>query len=231
MKEIADVDADQFISDAQTFGCKGGDFADFLDVPGLKTQKGEKLKSALVLYMGTLQNIAKDPSSKTWPAGKTAEVKGILKKKELSDDAADKFIEDAQTFGCKGGDFTDFLAMPGLNTQVGDKLKTALDVYMRVLKNIRQVQASNDAPATLYVQLPEDAKLTIDGIPTASASANRAFQTPTLDKNKEYVSTIKAEIIRDGKVLSATRQVRLRAGSSAYVTLEMPTEHTVAIGK
>ncbi len=83
------------------------------------------------------------------------------------------------------------------------------------------------APATIQVNLPADAKLTIDGAATTSTSANRTFATPALENGKEFFYTLTAEIVRDGKTLTASKRVAVRAGAESRVSIEIP-EATVA---
>jgi uncharacterized protein (TIGR03000 family) len=81
--------------------------------------------------------------------------------------------------------------------------------------------------ATIVVDLPEDAVLTIDGESTESTSARRVFTTPELAEGKEYSYTLKAEVVRDGRVHVITKEVVFRAGEETEVNLELPTS-TVA---
>jgi uncharacterized protein (TIGR03000 family) len=84
------------------------------------------------------------------------------------------------------------------------------------LSGARPVQA----PATLIVSLPADAKLTVDNTPTKESASPRRFVTPPLDQGKTYYYTLKGEIIRDGETLTATKRVTFRAGEEASVSLE-----------
>jgi len=84
------------------------------------------------------------------------------------------------------------------------------------------------APATIQVNLPADAKLTIDGAATTSTSASRSFATPTLELGQEYYYTLTAEIVRDGKTLSATKRVAVRAGEEARVVIDVPVTSVAA---
>lgn len=227
-KDIMAADADQLINDAQAFGCKGGDFTDFLSVPGVKTQKGNDLRNALQIYLGTLKNIAADPSPKKWPANVVTKVKATLKQKELAPDDADRFIEDAQEFGCKGADFDDFLSVPGLKTQKGDKLKDALEIYMKTLRNIRQNRAAQATPARIEVTLPADAELVVDDRPTTSTSSVRHFVTPPLEQGRAFHYTLTARFLREGQSVRATQEVSVRAGRTTRVKLEAPAGPGVA---
>jgi uncharacterized protein (TIGR03000 family) len=74
----------------------------------------------------------------------------------------------------------------------------------------QKVQA--EAPATVIVRLPADAKLTIDGAATSSTSTQRVFETPTLKAGQDYYYSFKATVVRDGRPVTAEQQVRVRAG-------------------
>jgi uncharacterized protein (TIGR03000 family) len=79
-----------------------------------------------------------------------------------------------------------------------------------------------DAPATINVSLPADAKLMVDETVTKSASGNRLFASPILEAGKEFHYTLKAEIVRNGTTYTAVRRVPVRAGEETRVTLEFP---------
>lgn len=78
------------------------------------------------------------------------------------------------------------------------------------------------APATIFVRLPADAKLTVDGVATQSTSATRVFSSPTLEAGKEFSYTLKAQIVRDGRTLTTTKEVAVRAGSETRIAMEFP---------
>ncbi|GEM_PF-3221277 len=82
--------------------------------------------------------------------------------------------------------------------------------------------------ATLIVNLPEDATLTIDGQETISTSSQRVFVTPALEQGKEYEYTLKAKVKRDGKVEVATAKVTIRPGEVSQVELKLPAEGVAA---
>jgi uncharacterized protein (TIGR03000 family) len=79
--------------------------------------------------------------------------------------------------------------------------------------------AYSAAPATLVVNLPEDANLKIDGVATKAAAATRQFTTPVLARGQSYYYTLTAEIVRDGKTLAATQTVTVRAGQTSQVEI------------
>lgn len=78
------------------------------------------------------------------------------------------------------------------------------------------------APATIFVQLPADAKLFIDNEATTSTGGSRFFQSPVLNADKEYHYTLKAEVVRDGKPVKAEQVVTVKAGETTPVTLTLP---------
>jgi uncharacterized protein (TIGR03000 family) len=82
--------------------------------------------------------------------------------------------------------------------------------------------------ATLIVNLPADAKLTIDGEATSSTSAQRVFVSPALELGKEYEYTLKAEVVRDGKSQVATAKVTIRPGETSQVELKVPAAGVAA---
>jgi uncharacterized protein (TIGR03000 family) len=66
--------------------------------------------------------------------------------------------------------------------------------------------------ARLIVEVPADAKLFIDGHPMKTTAAVRAFNTPELEPGQLYYYEVKAEVMRDGKLVSQTKRVILKAG-------------------
>jgi uncharacterized protein (TIGR03000 family) len=69
--------------------------------------------------------------------------------------------------------------------------------------------------AKLIVELPADAKLFIDDVPMKTPSGKRAFNTPTLEPGQAYYYMVRIEYVRDGKPVSETRRVIVRAGLTA----------------
>jgi uncharacterized protein (TIGR03000 family) len=85
-------------------------------------------------------------------------------------------------------------------------------------------QAPDWRRAQLVVNLPADAKLTIEGMPTTQTSSRRVFTSPPLEPGTPYYYTLKAEVVRNGQRMVATRDVTVRAGQTTTVTLDIPTE-------
>lgn len=83
----------------------------------------------------------------------------------------------------------------------------------------KKPEASAAAPARLFVNLPADAKLTIDGEVTTSTSEERIFVSPELAPGKSYSYNLKAEFVRDGKAVVVSKDVKVAAGADIQVSL------------
>jgi len=80
-----------------------------------------------------------------------------------------------------------------------------------------------DAPATIIVTLPEGATLTIDGNATTSTAGRRTFVTPALDVNSDYVYTLRAELVTEGRPVVQTQTVTVRGGLVSNVPFNFST--------
>ncbi len=87
---------------------------------------------------------------------------------------------------------------------------------------------ATSAPATITLMVPADAKVTIDGTATTSTSSVRLFTTPELPYGNVYSYTFTAEVVRDGKVFTTSKQVAVTPGETAKVELNPGTVTTVA---
>jgi uncharacterized protein (TIGR03000 family) len=77
-------------------------------------------------------------------------------------------------------------------------------------------------PATIVVQLPADATLTIDGAPTKSTSSERSFISPPLEPGKAFSYTFEAQFVRGKQTIRVTEEVPIRAGANVVITLGQP---------
>jgi uncharacterized protein (TIGR03000 family) len=83
-------------------------------------------------------------------------------------------------------------------------------------------EVSVPTPATILVSLPADAQLTVDGTATQSTSTNRVFVSPVLEPGKDFYYTLKAEFVRNGKRVAASKEVTVRAGKETRVSFAAP---------
>ncbi|HTU88824.1 MAG TPA: TIGR03000 domain-containing protein [Gemmataceae bacterium] len=73
----------------------------------------------------------------------------------------------------------------------------------------------NTTKAKLIVELPANAKLFIDDMPMKNASGVRSFNTPSLEPGQAYYYIVRVETVRNGKTVSESRRVIVRAGQVA----------------
>lgn len=71
------------------------------------------------------------------------------------------------------------------------------------------------ARAKVIVDLPADAKLFVDGQRMNGTSSRRVFQTPELIPGQMYYYELRAEVVRDGQIITANQRLILRPGQSA----------------
>ncbi len=74
----------------------------------------------------------------------------------------------------------------------------------------------------MVVQVPADARVTVDGAATTSRSSLRTFRTPDLDRTKVYAYDLTAEFQRDGKPVKISKHVRVQGGQTTNVDLRQP---------
>jgi uncharacterized protein (TIGR03000 family) len=73
------------------------------------------------------------------------------------------------------------------------------------------------SPARVRVKLPADADLYVDGVRVPQTSEVRSFQTPKLETGRSYYYTLRADVVRDGRTVSASKRVTVEAGREATV--------------
>ncbi len=85
----------------------------------------------------------------------------------------------------------------------------------------------NPSRAKLVVELPADAKLYIDDLPMKTTSGVRSFNTPTLEPGQTYYYMVRAEVVRDGKPVTESRRILVRAGQTAKASFKDMEAETV----
>ena len=84
------------------------------------------------------------------------------------------------------------------------------------------------APAKLVIEKPIDARLFVDNIPVAADVASKTFTTPELNPAQAYYYMVRIEMTREGKPVSETRRVIVRAGETATESFHEPNGVTTA---
>jgi uncharacterized protein (TIGR03000 family) len=92
---------------------------------------------------------------------------------------------------------------------------------------------AQDAPATIVVRLPADARLVVDGDETRQRGEVRRFHSPPLAPGRTFRYNLEAIWTRDGKTVRRTQVARVRAGEETVVdfTVEDRRADTPAVDK
>jgi uncharacterized protein (TIGR03000 family) len=72
-------------------------------------------------------------------------------------------------------------------------------------------------PATVVISAPRDVTVTFNGQVTNRTSEVESFQTPNLTPGRSYAYQVKAEAVRDGKKVTRSKRVLVRAGGRSRV--------------
>jgi uncharacterized protein (TIGR03000 family) len=91
-------------------------------------------------------------------------------------------------------------------------------------KDLPPAEKKVNAPATIVVTLPENAKLTVDGYVTRSTTAERTFVSPALEQGANYSYTLTAEVVREGRTVVETQRVNVRAGETTRAAFNFTQE-------
>jgi uncharacterized protein (TIGR03000 family) len=78
-------------------------------------------------------------------------------------------------------------------------------------------QGGHESPARVVVKAPADVKVTVNGQLTNRRSTEEEFQTPELKPGYTYSYVFQAEAVRDGKPVTRTQRVVVRAGQRSQV--------------
>jgi uncharacterized protein (TIGR03000 family) len=85
----------------------------------------------------------------------------------------------------------------------------------------------NRSRGILTVQIPDDAKLYVNGKLTRSTGSSRRFVSTNLTPGHRYPYSLQAVVERDGRTVTRTKQVRLLAGARAQVEFDFDSEEPV----
>lgn len=96
--------------------------------------------------------------------------------------------------------------------------RTEIDFSDLAAPQTTVVHQTQSEPAHVTVELPDNARLFVDGRHFTTGSGRRSFNTPKLKPGKNYHYTFKAEVQRNGRTISETREAQVAAGKSITVT-------------
>jgi uncharacterized protein (TIGR03000 family) len=74
----------------------------------------------------------------------------------------------------------------------------------------------------LAVNVPEDAKIYVNGQATTSTGSSRQYVSRDLQSGFNYSYEVRAEVVRDGRTIEQVKKVDLRAGQTANVAFDFP---------
>lgn len=85
--------------------------------------------------------------------------------------------------------------------------------------------------AILAVNVPEDARVFVNGMSTKSTGTNRRYVSRGLSAGYGYTYEVRAEATRNGKVVEETKTVRVSAGQTLALAFDLsaPLETTVTV--
>lgn len=93
--------------------------------------------------------------------------------------------------------------------------------------------------AAVVLKAPVDVQLSVEGRAIPRTASEETFRTPALEPGSSYTYTFKARVLRNGKAVSYTKQVKVRAGQistadftklasegkdTARVTVKLPSD-------
>jgi uncharacterized protein (TIGR03000 family) len=85
---------------------------------------------------------------------------------------------------------------------------------------------------TVVVQLPADASLRVDGHQVPLESTTRRLVTPELKPQTNYYYTLRADLNRDGQIVSRSKRVTVRAGAETRVDFgDMSANTSIAVSQ
>jgi uncharacterized protein (TIGR03000 family) len=76
------------------------------------------------------------------------------------------------------------------------------------------------AEGLLTVNVPEEAKIFVNGQATTSTGSTRQYVSRDLQNGLTYAYEVRAEIVRDGQTLEQTKTIDLRAGATSSLAFD-----------
>ncbi len=83
----------------------------------------------------------------------------------------------------------------------------------------------------LSVNVPTEAKVFVNDLATKSAGSDRRYMSRGLSAGREYTYTVRAEIERDGKLLTETKTVKLQGGQASDLSFTFENAQEIIASK
>jgi len=117
-------------------------------------------------------------------------------------------------YGCYGGYSCYGMPFPGGTTYMSPGMSNPIPPAPEVTP-LPMKKPGSEARAKVRVEMPEDAKLYVDGVLMKTKAAVRNFQTPNLEPNQTYYYELKAELIRNNQAFTEVQRIVVRGGEQA----------------
>jgi uncharacterized protein (TIGR03000 family) len=78
----------------------------------------------------------------------------------------------------------------------------------------------NSSDGLLSVNVPDDAKIFVNGQPTTSTGASRQYVSRNLQPGFNYTYEVRAELVREGRTVEQVKTVDVRAGETANLAFD-----------
>ena len=205
------------IKQLQAVGATDAEIAEYKN----KGARHADLQTLLDLYKK--EPLSADDIKKLKDAGASDEEIDGYKKKGASHDDLPKLLELYKKKEPLSADDIKKLTDAGATEKEIDEYKkqgAGHDDLPKLLELYKKESLRLPAQATLVVNLPADAKLSINDVKTLSLSDRRVFISPPLPAGKVFHYTLKAERVVDGIKQVVTETVTVRAGRDSAVTLD-----------
>jgi uncharacterized protein (TIGR03000 family) len=122
-------------------------------------------------------------------------------------------------------------AKPAAAAKTTSETKPTVDLSKAGTETKPTVDASANR-ARIVVEVPADARLYIDShLTRATESATRTLLTPPLQPGEDYFYILRAEGVRDGKPVTESKQIIVRAGgdyATSFRSMGAATPNTTA---
>jgi uncharacterized protein (TIGR03000 family) len=128
--------------------------------------------------------------------------------------------------GCYGGYGVPVIPSETITTT---PQKTAPAEQKKEQKPEGSLESRRKAPATVLVKVPANARLSVNGLPTAIKGSEQLFATPDLEAGRTYAYNFQVETVQDGKTVSRTRRLIVQAGQRTEVDLNEAQADTARI--
>lgn len=90
--------------------------------------------------------------------------------------------------------------------------------------------ATSNTSARIVLEVPHDAKLYVDDQLMKNATGERHFYTPALKAGEQYFYDVRIEMVQNGKTISESKKVIVRAGDSIRESFKGLGEPTAIAG-